>query len=72
MNTYKIILLAIVFICGGKIHAQELKIAHINVEYVLSQWPAVKALESELKTYEEQLMKDIQAKQQELQALVRA
>ena len=39
----------------------------MNVEYVLSVWPAVKAVQSELKTYEEQLAKKIQVKQQELQ-----
>lgn len=68
MKTVKLIIIAFAVLFGSKLDAQELKIGYVNVEYILSVWPAVKALESELATYEEQLSKDIQVKQQELQA----
>ncbi len=49
-------------------HAQEqLKIGYVNVEYVMSQWPKLKAVKSELQTYEKQLLSEITVKEQELQ-----
>lgn len=71
MKKIKLIALtAMLFVSGISVKAQDLKIGYVNVEYVLSVWPAVKAVQSEMKTYEEQLMKDIQAKQGEYQAKV--
>jgi len=75
MKQVKLALVVASLLFGAKyLPAQEsvagepLKIGYVNVEYVLSVWPAVKAVQSELKTYEEQLAGKIQAKQQELQA----
>ena len=71
MKNVKLVLLTMALTFGFKSlkaqDQQQLKIGYVNVEYVLSVWPAVKAVQSELKTYEEQLAKKIQEKQQELQ-----
>lgn len=44
-----------------------LKIGYTNVEYIISQMPEAKAVESEYKSYESQLQNQLQAKAQEFQ-----
>jgi len=58
---------AIVFCTVALASAQTQKIGHLDMAYVMSAMPEYKQVESTLKTLESQLMKQAQAKQQDLQ-----
>jgi len=70
MKQIKLIALAVSLFFGINNDAQaqnQLKIGYVNVEYVLGIWPKVKTVQSELKTYETQLMNEVNVKQKEFQ-----
>ena len=48
-------------------YAQSLKIAHINVDQLISVMPETKAMEDEMQRYGEQLQKDMEEMQTEAQ-----
>jgi outer membrane protein len=62
------LLLTILCLLGAaSLQAQELKIGYTNADYILSQMPEAKQIESELKTHQEQLAAQLQSKQEEFQ-----
>ena len=66
MKAYTL-LLTIFLLSTAGLQAQELKIGYTNADYILSQMPEAKQIESELKTHQEQLAAQLQSKQEELQ-----
>jgi outer membrane protein len=69
------LLLAVVmfFLVGTAAMAQQnLKIGYTNVDYILSQLPEAKQMESEYKAYEKQLSNQLQSKYQEFQTKMEA
>ncbi|MGL1885342.1 MAG: OmpH family outer membrane protein [Reichenbachiella sp.] len=50
------------------VNAQTFKFGYTNVEYILSQMPEAKQVDSEYKAYEAQLQNQLQAKGQEFQS----
>lgn len=52
--------------------AQNLKIGYVNVEKVFSEWPELKAANTELQDYETQLQTRLQAKVKDFQTKVEA
>ncbi len=61
-----LLLLAAVFTLGLGAYAQN-KIGYVDVDYVLSQMPETKQIESDLKVHETQLQNQLQAKVQTFQ-----
>ncbi|WP_175402670.1 OmpH family outer membrane protein [Mangrovivirga cuniculi] len=61
-----------IIIAGFSMSAQgqSLKIGYTNVDYVLSNLPEMKNVQSEFETYQKQLQNQIQAKQQTLRSKV--
>jgi len=51
----------------AKAQTQTPKIGYANVEFILAQLPEAKAIESEYKTYEQQLSNQLQSKYEEFQ-----
>lgn len=71
MKTKLVVALLVVFLSGFAAKAQQpLKIGYTNVDYILSQLPEAKQIESEYKAYEAQLQKQLQSKIQEFQQKV--
>lgn len=74
MRTKLVVALLVVFLSGFTVKAQQaqapLKIGFTNVDYILSQLPEAKQIESEYKAYEAQLQKQLQSKIQEFQQKV--
>ena len=70
MKFSKVFLIASVF-CLAAFSSQgqsaALKIGYTNVDYILSKLPEAKQIESELKTHEEQLGAQLQAKMKEFE-----
>lgn len=69
----KSILFAAVFATislGAQAQGVSLKIGYTNVEYILSQMPEAKQVDSNYKAYETQLQNQLQSKGQELQTKV--
>lgn len=60
----------LIFTANAQDHAQ--KIGYAESEYILSQLPEFKKIESELKTHGEQLQNQIKAKAEDLQAKIKA
>ena len=70
MNFYKVLLtISICCLALVNVSAQTapLKIGYTNVDYILSKLPEAKQIESELKTHEEQLGAQLQAKMKEFE-----
>ena len=70
MNKMKkvIVLAAFLFVFFGfAATAQNQKVGYADVEYVLSQMPQFKDVQSEIQTYQTQLQKQYEAKVQEYQ-----
>lgn len=62
----KLVLFSVVFtLIGLAVQAQNVKIGYADVDYILSQMPDTKQVESELKTLNTQLQNQLQTKYQE-------
>jgi outer membrane protein len=66
--------LFVILLCGTLFtaQAQTQKIGYADWEYIFSQLPEFKQIDSELKTHTEQLQNQLKAKQQEYEAKVKA
>ena len=64
------VVLALVASLSSSANAQELKVGYANMQYILSQMPESKTINSELETFRAQLGNKIQAKYAELQKKV--
>ena len=72
-NKFVLTVIALTFLSVVAVKAQSaLKIAYADVDYILSQMPDTKAVESELKAHNTQLQNQLQAKYQEYQQKLQA
>lgn len=68
MKIKSLIVVFVLAIASLSIQAQGFKFGYTNVEYILSQMPDAKQVDSEYKAYEAQLQNQLQAKGEEFQA----
>ena len=61
-------LLAMTLVCYGSIAQTTVKIGYADIDYILSEMPDTKQIESDLKVHETQLQNQYQAKVQDYQA----
>jgi len=62
----KAVIIALLALVASPMFAQY-KIGYCNIEFVLAKWPAMKQVESQLKTEQEMLQKEVQGLYQEYQ-----
>lgn len=67
MKIKSLIVVFVLAITTLSVNAQTFKFGYTNVEYILSQMPQAKQVDSEYKAYEAQLQNQLQAKGQEFQ-----
>ncbi|MBL3654907.1 OmpH family outer membrane protein [Fulvivirga sediminis] len=71
-NKLFLTIIAFAFIGLATVQAQTTKIAYADVDYILSQMPEAKQVESDLKAHNTQLQNQLQAKYQEYQEKLQA
>jgi outer membrane protein len=71
-NKLGVVIAAFLLMAGTALQAQNVKIGYADVEYILSEMPETKTVESELQTLNTQLQNQLQAKYQEYQQKLQA
>lgn len=71
-NKLVLVIAAFLLMAGTALQAQSVKIGYADVEYILSEMPETKTVESELQTLNTQLQNQLQAKYQEYQTKLQA